>query len=211
VQSRNVRFHGWPRASWKRSELRCANSRGKAEASFADSGSCAAESKRPPGAANATPDSRARGCCPGSRTTRPAIEPQISGALGAEYFAPGAATLRRLRTTLPAEHLAQEGLPVSRETLRKPKYHVPAEHPWRKPWNRTFLLCVDTQTPTRRRRTSQPSFWLFELGLSGLASGTFVLTPWPRRAEKKNPRSGASRANKVTVFEDMQRRYSSST
>src|SRR6266403_5709944 len=26
----------------------------------------------------------------------------------------------------------------------KPKYHVPAHHPWRKPWNRTFLLCVDT-------------------------------------------------------------------
>ena len=23
----------------------------------------------------------------------------------------------------------------------KPKYHVPAEHPWRKPWNRTFLSC----------------------------------------------------------------------
>jgi transposase len=26
----------------------------------------------------------------------------------------------------------------------KPKYHVPAEHPWRKPWKRTFLLCVDS-------------------------------------------------------------------
>src|SRR4030095_13339886 len=23
----------------------------------------------------------------------------------------------------------------------KPKYHVPAGHPWRKPWNRTFLSC----------------------------------------------------------------------
>ena len=60
--------------------------------------------------------------------------------------------LRRVRQryadfgpTLAAEHLAQEGLPVSRETLRKSKYHVPAKHPWRKPWNRTsFLLCVDT-------------------------------------------------------------------
>src|ERR1700719_2899251 len=41
--------------------------------------------------------------------------------------------------------------------------------------NRTFLLCVDTKT--RRRRTSQPSFWLIELELSRLASGTFVLTP----------------------------------
>jgi hypothetical protein len=26
----------------------------------------------------------------------------------------------------------------------KPKYHVPAEHPWRKPWNRTFLSCEKT-------------------------------------------------------------------
>src|SRR5260370_35555379 len=48
--------------------------RGKAEASFAGSSSCAAESNRPPVAAHATPDSRVRGCCPGSRTTRPAID-----------------------------------------------------------------------------------------------------------------------------------------
>jgi hypothetical protein len=40
------------------------------------------------------------------------------------------------------------------------------------------------------RRTIQPSFWLFELALFGLASGTFVLTPRPRRAENKNPQSG---------------------
>jgi hypothetical protein len=25
----------------------------------------------------------------------------------------------------------------------KPKYHAPANHPWRKQWKRTFLLCVD--------------------------------------------------------------------
>jgi transposase len=30
------------------------------------------------------------------------------------------------------------------KTQIKPKYHVPAGHPWRKPWNRTLLLCVDT-------------------------------------------------------------------
>ncbi len=29
----------------------------------------------------------------------------------------------------------------------KPKYHVLAEHPWRRPWKRTFLLCVDTNLP----------------------------------------------------------------
>jgi hypothetical protein len=25
----------------------------------------------------------------------------------------------------------------------KPQYHVPANHPWRRPWKRTFLLCID--------------------------------------------------------------------
>src|SRR5512136_667839 len=44
--------------------------RGTAKASFADSGSGAAESKRPPGAADAAADSRARGCGPGSWVTR---------------------------------------------------------------------------------------------------------------------------------------------
>src|ERR1700688_763701 len=27
------------------------------------------------------------------------------------------------------------------KTKINPKYHVPAQHPWRKPWNRTFLYC----------------------------------------------------------------------
>src|ERR1700676_2669039 len=49
--------------------------RGTAEASLAGSSSGAAESNRPPGAADAAADSRARGWCLGSRTTRPALEP----------------------------------------------------------------------------------------------------------------------------------------
>jgi transposase len=32
----------------------------------------------------------------------------------------------------------------------KPKYHAPANHPWRRPWERTFLLCVDTETDCLR-------------------------------------------------------------
>src|SRR6202166_5016482 len=32
----------------------------------------------------------------------------------------------------------------------KPKYHVPAEHPWRKPWNRTFLSCKKPDISTLR-------------------------------------------------------------
>src|ERR1700736_3713068 len=60
--------------------------RGTAEASLAGSSSGAAESNRPPGAADATADSRARGWCPGSRITRAAIESQVGGPLGAEGF-----------------------------------------------------------------------------------------------------------------------------
>jgi transposase len=32
----------------------------------------------------------------------------------------------------------------------KPKYHVPAKHPWRKPWNRTFLSCEKPDISTLR-------------------------------------------------------------
>ncbi len=37
----------------------------------------------------------------------------------------------------------------------KPKYHVPADHPWRKPWSRTFLLCVDTKRSQEELGTTQ--------------------------------------------------------
>jgi hypothetical protein len=39
----------------------------------------------------------------------------------------------------------------------KPPYHVPAEHPWRRPWKRTFLLCVDTRVRSRWARS-----WRFD-------------------------------------------------
>jgi hypothetical protein len=32
----------------------------------------------------------------------------------------------------------------------KPKYHVPSDHPWRKPWNRTFLSCEKPDISTLR-------------------------------------------------------------
>src|SRR5467141_1089607 len=32
----------------------------------------------------------------------------------------------------------------------KPQYHVPAKHPWRKPWNRTFLSCEKLDISTLR-------------------------------------------------------------
>jgi hypothetical protein len=36
------------------------------------------------------------------------------------------------------------------QTESKPKYHVPAEHPWRRPWNRTFLPCEKPDIYTLR-------------------------------------------------------------
>src|SRR5258708_3100860 len=72
--------------------------RGKAEAPFAGSSSRAAEDKRPPGAANAASDSRARGWCPGSRTTWSAIEPQVGSPVRAEDFGAPAAALCGFRT-----------------------------------------------------------------------------------------------------------------
>src|SRR2546429_5160009 len=81
--------------------------RGTAEASFAGSGSGAAESNRPPGAADAAADSRARGWCPGSRITRPAIESQAGGPLGAEGFGSRGSALCRLRAHAGRRTLSQ--------------------------------------------------------------------------------------------------------
>ena len=36
------------------------------------------------------------------------------------------------------------------KTKSKPQYHVPAEHPWRKPWKRTFLSCEKPDISTLR-------------------------------------------------------------
>jgi hypothetical protein len=53
-----------------------------------------------------------------------------------------------LRPSASPSGLRPPGLadPTPRPKI-KPKYHVPAEHPWRKPWKRTFLLCVDRLSP----------------------------------------------------------------
>src|SRR5487761_582605 len=71
--------------------------RGKSEAS--DAGSCrpAAESNRPPRAANAVASSRAWGWCTGSWTARPALEPPAGGEVRAEDFGATAAALCRFR------------------------------------------------------------------------------------------------------------------
>src|SRR6202521_4690108 len=42
-----------------------------------------------------------------------------------------------------------ERTPRPKSTI-KPKYHVPAGHPWRKPWKRTFLSCEKADISTLR-------------------------------------------------------------
>src|ERR1700674_568646 len=72
--------------------------RDTAEASDASSRGPAAKNKRPPGAADAAPPSPTRRSFPGSRTVRPAIEPQAAGPLGAEDPGAPAAVLCGFRT-----------------------------------------------------------------------------------------------------------------
>src|ERR1700726_2547274 len=72
--------------------------RDTAEAADASSWGPEAEGKRPPGTADAARNSRARGCCPGSRTARPTIEPQAAGPLPAEDSGASAAALCGFRS-----------------------------------------------------------------------------------------------------------------
>jgi hypothetical protein len=56
-----------------------------------------------------------------------------------------------LRPSASPSGLRPPGLadPTPRPKI-KPKYHVPAEHPWRKPWKRTFLSCEKPDISTLR-------------------------------------------------------------
>ena len=56
-----------------------------------------------------------------------------------------------LRPSASPSGLRPPGLadPTPRPKI-KPQYHVPAEHPWRKPWKRTFLSCEKPDISTLR-------------------------------------------------------------
>jgi hypothetical protein len=58
-----------------------------------------------------------------------------------------------LRSSASPSGLRPPGLAERTPTPKnqiKPKYHVPAHHPWRKPWNRTFLSCEKPDISTLR-------------------------------------------------------------
>src|SRR6201982_2351218 len=147
--------------------------RDTAEASDANSRGPAAENKRPPGAEDAAPPSPTRRSFPGSRTARPTIEPQAAGSLGAQDCGAPAAALCRFRTTLAAEHLAQEGFSVSRETLRKwmskaglwsPRsQRVKAVHVWRERRASFGELVMQDSSPFRWLEERGPACQLIAL------------------------------------------------
>jgi hypothetical protein len=92
--------------------------RSEAEADHAG-GSCqAAEDERSPDPSAAVWFRGTRRSSSDPWITRESIKPQVSRGVGARDFAPGAATLCGRRAN-SRRRAAQEGLPVSRETLRK--------------------------------------------------------------------------------------------
>src|SRR6267378_3147248 len=85
--------------------------RGTAAASDAGCGSRAAESNRSPGAPDAAPHPRTRGCCSGSRITRPAIESQAGSPLRGEGFDSRGSALCRLWAHAGRRTLSQGWFP----------------------------------------------------------------------------------------------------
>jgi hypothetical protein len=57
----------------------------------------------------------------------------------------------------------------------KPKYHVPAEHPWRKSWKRTFLSCAKPDISTCvDRRTNRNLLFDFKRVFNNTPPSSFL-------------------------------------
>jgi hypothetical protein len=93
--------------------------------------------------------------CAGLRGARAEIERRLDGShwlrfhgrylpLVACAAAPQSASPSGLRPPGRAERIPRP------KDKSKPKYHVPADHPWRKPWRRTFLSCEKPDISTLR-------------------------------------------------------------
>ncbi|HEY4816988.1 MAG TPA: ISNCY family transposase [Candidatus Acidoferrum sp.] len=82
------------------------------------------------------------------------IERRLDGSHWLRYrgrYLPLRPCPQSLRPSASPSGLRPPGLadPTPRPKI-KPKYHVPAEHPWRKPWKRTFLSCEKPDISTLR-------------------------------------------------------------
>ena len=82
------------------------------------------------------------------------IERRLDGSHWLRYrgrYLPLRPCPQSLRPSASPSGLRPPGLadPTPRPKI-KPNYHVPAEHPWRKPWKRTFLSCEKPDISTLR-------------------------------------------------------------
>ena len=92
--------------------------------------------------------------CAGLRGAAVEIERRLDGSHWLRYrgrYLPLRPCPQSLRPSASPSGLRPPGLadPTPRPKI-KPKYHVPAEHPWRKPWKRTFLSCENPDISTLR-------------------------------------------------------------
>ena len=94
--------------------------------------------------------------CAGLRGAAVEIERRLDGSHWLRYrgrYLHLRACPEPVRTSASPSGLRPPGLAEQKarpKTESKPKYHVPAEHPWRRPWKRTFLLCEKPDISTLR-------------------------------------------------------------
>jgi len=89
--------------------------------------------------------------CAGLRGARVEIERRLDGSTWLRFrrcYLP----LRLCPAAAPSLSAVSLRLTAGRKPTPKPrkKYHPPPEHPWRRPWKRTFLLCREPDISTLR-------------------------------------------------------------
>jgi hypothetical protein len=93
--------------------------------------------------------------CAGLRGARAEIERRLDGSHWLRFrgrYLPLVACSEATRTASPSGQRPPGLAKQAQEPQNKitPKYHVPADHPWRKPWKRTFLSCEKPDISTLR-------------------------------------------------------------
>lgn len=89
--------------------------------------------------------------CPGLRSARAEVERRLDGSHWLRFrgrYLPLVACPAAPRSASPSG-LRPPGL-AERKTKPKPQYTPPLDHPWRRPWKRTLLLCREPDISTLR-------------------------------------------------------------